>query len=277
MFFSACLTKPLEVTIPQQEQKTVVFSQVIPGRIMIVALTKSFGALELQQDEGDSVSTNFLDKLLEDNAEVTISYDGNTDTLFRIEKGLYASVNTPQNANIIYDLKILNERGEEVKASGYMLPKIDFTAVTPSIEKGKDTTTTIQYSFTDIPNTDNWYMINFYRQGQNLQGVDVNNIFSNGQNNLVRTEIISDATFNGTYEGESKFNGFELGANDTIAVAISNINEDYFKFLDLRQRGGNIFSELTREPISYPTNVKNGYGFFNTHYPDIKIFDLNDY
>ena len=273
----ACQTKPLEVSIPQQEQKTVVFSQVIPGRIMIVALTKSFGALELQQDEGDTVGTDFLAKLLEQNAQVTVSYDGNTDTLFQIDSGLYASINTPQNANMVYDLKIINDLGEEVTASEYMLPKVDFTEVTPSIEKGEDTITTINYTFADIPNQDNWYMVNFYRQGQNLNGIDVNSIFANGSNNLVRTEIISDATFDQTYEGKSTFEGFEMSATDTIAVTISNINEDYFRFLDLRKRGGNIFSEVTREPISYPSNVNNGYGFFNTHYPDIKIYDLNEF
>lgn len=273
---TACQTKPLEVEIPQQEQKTVVFSQVIPGRVMIVALTKSFGALELQQDEGDSVGTAFLDNLLEDNASVTVGYSGTTDTLFQIEKGLYASLNTPQNANIIYDLKIENDRGEIVTASALMLPKVEFQSTTPSVDRGEDSTVTVEYSFDDLPG-ENWYMINFYRQGQNLEGLDVNSIFQNGQNNLVRTEIVSDATFERTYTHESIFGPAEMSGSDTIAVTVSNINETYFQYLDLRKRGGNIFSEITREPISYPSNVKNGYGFFNTHYPDIKIFDLNNY
>jgi hypothetical protein len=277
LIFTACQTKPLEVSIPQQEQKTVVFSQVIPGQTMIVALTKSFGALELQPNQGDSVGTDFLDTLLEDDATVTISYGGRTDTLFQIEKGLYASINTPQNSGIIYDLKIITDQGKEVTASAYMLPKVDFTSVSPSVNIGKDTTTTIKYTFDDFPNQENWYMINFYKQARELSGLDVNSIFINGSNNLVRTEIVSDATFNQEYSGSSTFDASEMSPSDTIAVTISNINEQYFKFLDLRKRGGNIFSEVTREPISYPSNVNNGYGFFNTHYPDIKIYDLNEH
>lgn len=273
-----CETTPLEVSIPQQQQKTVVFSQVIPDRVMVVALTKSFEALALQEEEGDSISTGFLSNLLEDNAEVTISYDGHSDTLQQIEKGLYASISTPQNSGVLYSLKIRNDRGELVSAEGYMLPKVDFKTIKPKVNvSDDDTTIIIDYSFEDKPEERNWYMINFYKRGRNLEGLDVNTIFSNGQNNLVHTEIISDATFGGVYFGKNEFDGLQISPNDTIAVSLSNIDEEYFKFLDLRKRGGNLFSEITREPISYPTNVTNGYGFFNTHSPDIEFFDLNKY
>ena len=273
---NACITKPLEVDIPQQEPKTVVFSQVIPNQIMIVALSKSFGALDLQEDNGDTLSTALLDQLLDDNAIVTIEYDGIEDTLFRIEKGLYASINTPQRINTLYNLKIINDRGEHLHASSVMLEKVDFITLTPEIVQGEDTTVSISYAFEDLPGN-NWYMVNYYRKGNQSNGVDINSIFENGQNNLIRTELLSDATFNGTYTATSEFDRFEMSPNDTIAVTLSNISEDYFKYLDLRKRSGNLFSEITREPISYPTNVSNGYGFFNTHYPEIRIFDLNNY
>lgn len=276
VLFTACITKPLEVDIPQQEPKTVVFSQVIPNRVMIIALSKSFGALDLQEDKGDTLSSDLLDQLLEDNAVVTIEYDGIEDTLFRIEKGLYASLSTPQKINTLYNLKIINERGERVEASSLMLEKIDFTSITPEVLRNQDSSINIAYSFEDLPGN-NWYMINYYRKRNQSNGLDFNSIFENGQNNLIRTELISDATFEGTYSSTTSFDQFEIAASDTIAVTLSNISEDYFKYLDLRKRSGNIFSEITREPISYPTNVSNGFGFFNTHYPEIRIFDLNNY
>ena len=160
----------------------------------------------------------------------------------------------------------------------YMLPKVDFKTIKPKVNvSDDDTTIIIDYSFEDKPEERNWYMINFYKRGRNSEGLDVNTIFSNGQNNLVHTEIISDATFGGVYVGKNEFDGLQISPNDTIAVSLSNIDEEYFKFLDLRKRGGNLFSEIKREPISYPTNVTNGYGFFNTHSPDIEFFDLNKY
>jgi hypothetical protein len=107
--------------------------------------------------------------------------------------------------------------------------------------------------------------------------INANKAYREGGSKEQKENIISDATFDGVYTNQSIFSSDEMSMTDTIAGAVSNISEDYFKFLDLRKRGGNIFSELVSEPISYPTNIKNGYGFFNTHYPDIEIFDLNNY
>jgi hypothetical protein len=274
---ASCTTEPLPITIPQQAPKTVVFSQVIPNRVMIVALSKSFGALDLNEEEGDTLSEDLLNQLLEDSATVTIAYDGNEDTLFRIEKGLYASINTPQTINTAYTLRIINDAGEVVTANSNMLERIDFISIDPVVTRTDDTLTEISYSFEDAPGT-NYYMVNFYRKlNSSNNGVDYNSIFANGQNNLVSTELISDAAFDGTYTKTSTFNKFQMAESDTIAVTLSNISEEYFKFLDLRKRGGNLFSEVTREPISYPTNVENGYGFFNTHSPDIRILDLNQF
>ena len=64
---------------------------------------------------------------------------------------------------------------------------------------------------------------------------------------------------------------------DSLVMTLSNINEDYFNFLSLRKRSQNLFTEIVNEPINYPTNVENGLGFFNTHFPDIYFFDLNEY
>ena len=53
--------------------------------------------------------------------------------------------------------------------------------------------------------------------------------------------------------------------------------ESYYEFLKKREKGGNVFTELTNEPINYPSNVKGGFGFFNTHFPDVEYFDLNEF
>ena len=67
------------------------------------------------------------------------------------------------------------------------------------------------------------------------------------------------------------------GATDSVAIALSNISESYYEFLKKREKGGNVFTELTNEPINYPSNVKGGFGFFNTHFPDVEYFDLNEF
>jgi hypothetical protein len=65
--------------------------------------------------------------------------------------------------------------------------------------------------------------------------------------------------------------------SDTIGVSVSNISQGYYEFLDLYGRAGSPLTQITGEPIDYPTNVTNGYGYFTTHVPDLHVFDLNEY
>ena len=48
------------------------------------------------------------------------------------------------------------------------------------------------------------------------------------------------------------------------------------QYLNLRKKSENLFSQITQEPINYPSNVQGGYGFFNTHIPDVRFFLLNN-
>ena len=61
---------------------------------------------------------------------------------------------------------------------------------------------------------------------------------------------------------------------DSLMILLSNISEGYYSFLMSRERSGNFLAEATNEPINYPSNVENGLGYFNTHYPSLRFFDL---
>jgi hypothetical protein len=53
------------------------------------------------------------------------------------------------------------------------------------------------------------------------------------------------------------------------------MNQQYFDYLKYRSTGGgNILTQLNLEPISYPTNIVYGYGFFNTHFPNFELFEF---
>ena len=88
--------------------------------------------------------------------------------------------------------------------------------------------------------------------------------------------MLSDKEMSGgLYEEVRKLHNVKR--TDTIAVTLSNISEGYYKFLSTYLKSGNIINQITGEPIDYPTNVNNGYGYFSAHYPDVKIFDLGKY
>ena len=67
-----------------------------------------------------------------------------------------------------------------------------------------------------------------------------------------------------------------LGATLIGLILLSNISEGYYQFLKSRERSGNLLSDITNEPVNYPSNVNNGLGYFNTHYPSIRFFDLKE-
>lgn len=277
--FKSCTPPPIDIdNIPAHEPKLTIASQIIPNQIMVVAVTRSFTVLDGASEE-DTIAQSFLDSVLVEHALVVVKYMGNTDTLFKIAPGLYGSITTLQYNYGTYDLYVRDSMtGLEATATSVLLPLVPFDTVTPVIEETSiDTTVKVKFRFTDPSDVPNWYVVNYYvkKNSSNSAGIDMYSYFNSGNQNTF-FELISDKTFNGSiYNGETKLDA--VNRTDTIAVVISNISEGYFDFLSAFKRSGSLVNQLTGEPINYPTNVQGGYGFFNTHYPDVKVFDLNQY
>lgn len=207
------------------------------------------------------------------NAFVTISYDGIIDTLFHDSNfpGVYVSFQTPIFTNTSYNLYVYDSlTKEEVTSQATMLRQVQFDSVEAKFEKFQDLTDIkVKFSFTDPANEENWYMVNFYKfNNDSLQSNDP--FLEDSTSN--ETLLISDKTFNNqVYQGE--YNLFNW-TNDTIFVSISNISKPYFEYLDARKKSGTLFTNLVKEPINYPTNINGGYGFFNAHFPDVAIVEV---
>jgi len=152
-----------------------------------------------------------------------------------------------------------------------------FDEILPVIERtDQDTLVTLDFKIVDEAG-DNWYMINIYAQGEVMPGgLDINSFFQSSGNVLRKTELLSDLTFeNNVFEGNIELP--DVNPQDSIVVTLSNINEKYFEYLQIRQNSTNFFTEITKEPVSLPTNIEGGLGFFNTHFPDPRFFDLKEY
>ena len=273
IFVSSCFPKPLDIELEQAPVKMVIASQIVPNSIMVVAVSRSFGALDYSEDYDTTSSENdILDKLMVKDAKVTISYMGITDDLLPIDDlpGIYASATVPQFTNVEYTLNVYNpETGKSVSSKASMLNVIPFDSISAKRGEGdKYNDITVSVSFTDPPDELNWYMINFYTQEDTNQSVSP---FEPQSPNQV-TILLSDEGFE-----SSKVSGERVLYNwtsDTLVASISNISHEYYNYLSARKRGGNLFSSIVSEPINYPSNIKDGYGFFTTHFPDIKIIIL---
>jgi hypothetical protein len=275
----SCIPPPIDLgNIDPHEPRLVISSQIIPNSIMVVAVSRSFSALEGASEE-DTVQQDFLDEILVDRALVVVKYMNQTDTLYRIAPGLYGSLTVLQYSYGTYELYVKDSiTGLEATSTSVLLPLVPFDTINPVVTRtSTDTTVSVKYQVSDPPGISNWYVVNFFvkRTDTTSAGIDMYSYFNSGNKNTY-FELFTDQEFDGTvYTAETRLE--DVNGTDTIAVAISNISSGYYEFLTAFKRAGSLVNQLTGEPINYPTNVQGGYGYFNTHYPDVRIFDLNQY
>jgi len=265
----SCVPEPIEINVESAPPKLVVFSHVVPNNIMIIGLTKSFSML-------DGVTEDQYEQLLLSGASIQVKTNGQTYDFYELNAGFYASFTPLQQAGDTYEL-IASHGGDTVTATTKIQSLVNFTQVTPIIDKlPTDTIVHLQMDFDDELNVDNWYMINVYKKNEsNKSTFDGVNFFDNGSNLLEETVLLTDKEFSGSYSEKRKYDG--LYHEDSVVVTLSNISEEYYNYLVLRASGGSLFNQLNLEPVNYPSNVNNGYGFFNAHFPDIEFFDLSAY
>lgn len=269
----ACQPEPLDVKLDDYEPQIVVSSQVVPDYLMFVSLTRSFTVLSNAGYEGVGDSALF-EQLLVDSALVTIESSKGIDTLFKIAPGLFASVNELEDPSGSYYLKVEDfDEGKTVTASSVMLENVPLDSVRPYFDAEKDSIIKVDVEFTDQKDVSNYYVLTVYSRNRNGTGIDVNSFFENGSNNIEYQELIEDKNM----DGENIYRNIglpDVTFEDSLMILLSNISEGYYSFLMSRERSGNFLAEATNEPINYPSNVENGLGYFNTHYPSLRFFDL---
>lgn len=273
----SCRPEPLFISVPQLESKIVVSSQVIPPNVLLISLSQSFSALQNVEDDSTG---DILNQIILKNAAVSLSYDGKEDSLIEIDNGFYIGIDIEAIVGSTYQLKVSDSLGRSVSAQTVLLPEVTFDSIQPVVERlPEDTIVRIQYSLSDQSGA-NWYMINYYSNVSNEDSsFTVGNILGQGNpEGYLGTDLIADQEFapDGTFRNERVF--FNLDEDSAVvAISIANISEEYYNYLVLRERAGNIFSQIISEPINYPTNVDGGLGFFTLHYPSFRFFAIRDY
>jgi hypothetical protein len=271
----ACNPAPLEVIIKEQDPKLVISSQVIPGDFMLVTVSRSFSPLKGEEQKDDS-SEAFLQSVLVNRARVVIQHDGQDDTLFRVSPGVYLSnlvlLSPASDIRLsVYD----STTGERISAQSTMLPQVPMTETYIDYTvNGDDTIFKLHYTFVDPPES-NWYLTSVLKIDPNESFVQNNaTIFSGSDRYVFEKRTYDKALPNQNGEVTITERLYDVHTNDTLAVVFTNISSQYFDFLEARNRSQNLISFITGEPVTYPSNVEGGYGFFNTHNPQIKVIGI---
>jgi hypothetical protein len=280
VLINGCTPKPIDIDVKPSDPRLVVSSQIIPQKIMTVLLTKSFSPLEPLSNK-DSLTQENINKILVTNAFVTVSYNNRIDTLKMLTAGIYVSANTLLINDGIYTLYARDpSTGYSVTAVTNLLPQVKFDTVYPTVVKNPgDTIVTINYGLSDNVNEENYYVTNFILKQPSKGGnLDISSYFNSGSNKILSEfDLLNDASFTNGKLSKQTIISPVVKPSDTIAVEVAHISKGYYEFLTAYKRSAKLINQLTGEPINYPSNVQNGYGYFNAHYPDGKIFYLPDY
>jgi hypothetical protein len=231
------------------------------------------------EDSVTLADADIANLLLVDSGLVTLRYAGRTDTLQKLAPGVYASINAEQIDNTKYTLFAKDYKtGKEIIAETMLLPQVNLDSVfaefvAPGDTSGFfDTLYTFKAKFNDPAGVDNYYLVTYtnisdFRGGLSSLGA-----------NIFKFKPAQFAVFSDKNKGDGmpiSFSPFTAGSvNDTLVVALSNIPKDYYEYLTAYKRSGSLFTQLIGEPISLPTNVSGGYGYFAMIRPKLKVVVL---
>lgn len=261
----SCLPEPIPLTgLEKVTPQIVVSTQIVPEEGLVVLLTKTFGALDANEDSDPQA---LLAQIAVADAVVVITGPEQADTLLSLGSGLYGGVSIPFQSGDTYRLDVSSRSLGKITATTTVVPQVTFESIDAELYFNgyDDTLAQITHAFAD-PAGKNWYMLN-------VQRIERDDLVENLLNPSAFMRLLEDTDFDGQ-RYEETFRAFprNFTTGDTVTVSLSNISEDYYRFLDMRIDNRFSFIEYLSEPVNYPSNVVGGKGFFNLYIPDIRVF-----
>jgi Domain of unknown function (DUF4249) len=277
--FYACVInpEPIDVIIPEDQPEVVVSSLAIPPFISAVSLTHTFSAISGITDSVDLSDPVLANKILVDSADVYIDYEGKSVKLQKILPGIFGTIDIPLKENTVYTLKATDHSlKKEIIATTTIMPKVSLDSLIPVVIAVDDTSSihTFRYSFKDIIGQDNYYMVTATKASliSKVQN-DIEKVLSDFVN--PGYELYTDKLYG---DGKSiayspEFTNYDSG--DSIIISLSHITKAHFDYLTAYKKSGNFFNSFLSEPTrTFPSNVKNGFGFFSLTLPDVRLIVL---
>jgi hypothetical protein len=241
-FLASCnLTKDVEIDLPEYNRQPVVECYLEPGKPFRMLMTRSYAFFDTL-----GLSSNFIQNALLEGALVTISYNGQTDTLKNqltivqnpIKIYNYVGDNlVPGTPGTVFDLNIRLADGGEITSSTTMMPIVPMDSIVVEFSTESDSLARILTYVTDDRNQEN-----FYRRMLNLASLD-----SVPDQDFIVTDRFSQTAlivFGTGYD-------FEIG--DTLINTFLHITRDYYDFKESVDLA--VFGNLN--PFAQPSPIKS--------------------
>ena len=241
-FFACNLSKEVEIELPEYESQPVVECYLEPGKPFRLLLTKSYAFFDVI-----GLDSSFFEKTLLQDAQVTISYNGQTDTLYNtfsldaspLKIFNYTGLNiVPATPGVVYVLNItLPDNRGAITGTTPMLPLVPIDSNVVEFNAEADTVARVLTYVTDNPNEANFYrrMLNYY----SLDSVPEQDFPT--PDRFLTTPLLAFGT------------GYELGEGDTVYNTVCHITEDYYNYFESIQLAinGNL------NPFAQPSPIKS--------------------
>lgn len=242
LYATSCnLTKEVDIQLPDYERQPVVECYLEPGKPFRLLLTQSYSFFD-----PFGLDSTFLDKTLLSGAAVTISYNGQTDTLYNnlsfdfspLKLFNYTGQNiVPATPGIDYTLNIRLANGTAITGTTKMLRLVPIDSVVVQFSPDIDTLARVLTYITDDQTT-----VDYYRRLLNYSSLDS---FPEqdflASDRVVTSKIIAFGT------------GYELTEGDTVFNTVYHITPAYYDYVESYQLAiiGNA------NPFAQPSPIKS--------------------
>ena len=291
----SCQEQVVELDIPGHTPFLVVNGIFDTDTLMFLHVSNSVGSF--QQGEINSISDAnvllyenniFLDSMRVDfnNQDfINIFEDGPFWAADENKPIYYYSYDALPQFGSTYSVEISHPNFETVYAQTKVPNQIQLAEleIVDNSDQSEDYSSTLNLSFFDDPNTNNYYRINLYRntQYEDESGEIVRKeypleLFSNdpsfsqgipfdGYSFSGRRVFFSDDLFNGaqkeiSFDFEYKI---DYGTKDTITLQLTSFGEEAFNYYNsMENNNDRFFSDIGTEPVPIFSNVENGAGVF---------------
>jgi hypothetical protein len=250
--FQSCgnLEKEINLDLPEYQSQYVVECYLEPGQPFGLLLTRSVPYFEPFPTD----LLNFVENIVVDDAEVTITHDGvdyllaNEPTINPTTFKLYNYTNpalVPMDYDHDFSLKITTPDGKTITATTRLLPVVPIDSVVVEFDEKKDTLARCLTYISDDPTTVDYYRRMIHR------------------NSLLDSIPQQDFTTNDDYVDDRTIvfgTGYDLKEGDTIYNTIFHIERAYYDFWESTfnaiSSNGNPFGQ----PSSIISNLKGDAG-----------------
>ncbi len=272
IFLMAASCKPdaLETTVNPVDQKLVINSMITPDTSLWISVTRSNIAFPSFNNLTPSSIISFIEGIAVNDALVTLTCNGHTDTLIAQSWGTYKLEQIPVHPGKIYQLTVFRPSTGETAFAYATIPskskirqasvKVNYHTEHPTLE--------LNASFEDNSTTRDFYIASYY-------AVDIGDLKKHPEmlyhfmnKKRVDFDLINDLKqTNGTISLRKSFP--EECINDTLTFMVSPVEEGYYRFLEQHKLSGGLLSQLAGEVVRYKTNIQGGYGYFSLRLPAI--------